>query len=163
MNYSKLYNVKSPNRGTARSAGIDFFVPENTEEFISKFTSKNPTIEITDTGFNVPAHARVNIPSGIRVHVPTGFALIAFNKSSVSLKYGLDVGACVVDEDYQGEVHLSLTNTSDKGVHIDFGQKIVQFILLPIFYDDVHEVYDKDLFAEESERGTGAFGSTGSK
>lgn len=158
-----MYDVKSPNRGTSRSAGIDFFVPNYSEEFKSRFYAKNQGIVMTEADFVIPAHCRVNIPSGIRVNVPTGFALIAFNKSGVSLNYGLDVGACVVDEDYQGEVHLSLTNTTNDDVHISYGQKIVQFILLPVFYDTVCEVEDNYLFDSMTERGSGGFGSTGNK
>ena len=119
---------------------------------------------MNDGGITLNPHQRVNIPSGIKANVPKGYALIAFNKSGVSLKYGLDVGATVVDEDYQGVIHLSLTNTSMNSVHIDFGQKIVQFILIPMFYDKVELIENEDdLFDTESERGEGGFGSTGTK
>lgn len=164
MRYCKVADVKSPVRGTERSAGIDFFVPSYTEEFETKFKAKNPSILIDkDYGISLLPHERVNIPSGIKAEVPTGFALIAYNKSGVSLKYGLDVGASVVDEDYQGEIHISLVNTSDTEVKIAFGQKIVQFILVPIFYDDLTECPEELCFTRNSERKSGGFGSTGSK
>ncbi len=41
------------------------------------------------------------------------------------------------------------------------GEKIMQFILVPMFYDSVEEVDDNVLFEEESSRGAGGFGSTG--
>lgn len=163
MKVTKTLDVKTPCRGTSRSAGVDFFVPNDTMTFREKLAQKNPNIFITDSGFSIPAHKRVNIPSGIMANVPTGFALIAFNKSGVSLNYGLDVGACVVDEDYQGEIHLSLVNTSNEAVFIEFGQKIVQFILLPVFYDNIYETTLEDCFDTTSERGSGGFGSTGTK
>lgn len=164
MKYIKTLEVKSPNRGTTKSAGIDFFVPEHTFEFVEAFISKNSRANIDINGIDIEPHGRVNIPSGIKANVPEGFALIAYNKSGVSLKYGLDTGACVVDEDYQGVIHLSLVNTTDEVVHIDYGQKIIQFILIPVFYDTLEEVENEsECFTETTERGSGAFGSTGTK
>ncbi len=161
MKFFKCLDVKSPNRGTSGSAGVDFFVPNYSEQFVSEFKVKNPNVSI-DSNITLKPHQRVNIPSGIKANIPRGFALIAFNKSGVSLRYGLDVGACVIDEDYQGQIHLSLTNTSDDDVIIDFGQKIIQFILLPVFYDTFDEVSsEEECFNEVSTRGAGGFGSTG--
>jgi dUTP pyrophosphatase len=141
MKVQKLRNVKTPNRGTSVSAGIDFYVPEDFETTTLK-----------------PGES-VLIPSGVRVQVPRGYALIAFNKSGVAVKQGLSVGACVVDEDYTGEVHLHMINTSDKEQVIATGQKLVQFILIPVSYFDVEEV--DDIPQRDTERGTGGFGSTG--
>ena len=162
MKIYKTLSVKSPTRGTKVAAGIDFYVPENTEEFIEAFKEKNPNIYIDLAGIVLHPHERVNIPSGIKAEVPHGYALIAFNKSGVSLKYGLDVGASVVDEDYEGVIHLSLVNTSNEDVSIGYGQKIIQFVLLPVNYEMPEEVFTlEDLFTRESERKAGAFGSTG--
>lgn len=141
MKVQKLREVKTPNRGTEVSAGIDFYVPEDFE-----------------TKVLAPGQS-VLIPSGVKVRVPRGYALIAFNKSGVSVKQGLSVGACVVDEDYDGEVHLHMINTSDKDQTIATGQKLVQFVLIPVSYTDV-EVVDT-LPQRVTQRGTGGFGSTG--
>lgn len=164
MKFYKTLDVKSPTRGTKVAAGIDFFVPEATDAFTTAFEEKNPNIKLNSTGFMLKPHERVNIPSGIKAQVPEGYALIAFNKSGVSLKYGLDVGATVVDEDYTGVIHLSLVNTSDNEVRIEYGQKIIQFILLPVNYEMPEECKtEEEVFTRESERGSGAFGSTGEK
>jgi dUTP pyrophosphatase len=141
MKIQKLRNVKTPNRGTAASAGIDFYVPEDFETVSLK-----------------PGES-VLIPSGIRVQVPRGYALIAFNKSGVAVKQGLSVGACCVDEDYEGEVHLHMINTSNKDQVIATGQKLVQFVLIPAAYFDVEEV--EEIQSRNTERGAGGFGSTG--
>ena len=137
-------------------------MPENTPKFVEMFKEKNPTIQINEEGIILGPHERVNIPSGIKINVPEGCALIAYNKSGVSLKYGLDVGATVVDEDYTGIIHISLVNTSEDIVKINYGQKIVQWLLIPVRYDMLEEVNsEEDCFDRESERGDGAFGSTG--
>jgi dUTP pyrophosphatase len=141
MKVQKLREVKTPNRGTEVSAGIDFYVPEDFE-----------------TKVLAPGQS-VLIPSGIKVRVPVGYALIAFNKSGVSVKQGLSVGACVVDEDYDGEVHLHMINTSDKDQTISKGQKLVQFVLIPVNYTNVEAV--DELPQRVTQRGTGGFGSTG--
>jgi dUTP pyrophosphatase len=141
MKVLKTRNVKLPSRGTPESAGIDFYTPNDFETASLK-----------------PGQS-VLIPSGIKVQVPRGYALVAFNKSGVAVKQGLSVGACVVDEDYEGEVHLHIINTSDKDQIITTGQKLVQFILLPINYDNVEEVHE--LQSRNTLRGSGGFGSTG--
>ena len=163
IKFIKIMDVKSPSRGTSVAAGIDFYIPYNTEEFQKAFIEKNSDIEIDASGIILMPHTRVNIPSGIKVEIPHNHALIAYNKSGVSLKYGLDVGASVVDEDYKGVIHLSLVNTSNECVKLEYGQKIIQFLLIPVAYDEVVEVkFEDELFTRDSERGSGGFGSTGS-
>ena len=145
LKFVKVKNVKSPVRGTSESAGIDFFVPDDFETIVL-----------------LPGESCF-IPSGIKVNVPKGHALIAFNKSGVAVKKNFHVGACVVDEDYQGEVHLNLTNTGNLPQVVERGDKIVQVLLVPINYANPIEVEPKNLYTKESERGEGGFGSTGTK
>jgi len=148
MRYYKIRNVKDPIRGTEQSAGLDFFVPE---EWNSGKT------------FTVKAGESVLIPSGVKLNVPEGYALIAFNKSGVAVKKKLYAGACVVDEDYQGEVHFNLTNVGNEDTTISPGEKIIQFLLIEVNYAEVELAEsEEDLWKEKvSERGEGGFGSTG--
>tara|TARA_R110000737_G_scaffold296317_1_gene302906 strand:- start:414 stop:845 length:432 start_codon:yes stop_codon:yes gene_type:complete len=142
MKYSKVREVRSPNRGTLESAGIDFYIP---------------------TGFSqkVMPGESVMIPSGIKIDVPHGSMLQVCNKSGIASKKGLIVGACIIDSDYQGEMHLNLWNVSNKAVVLDAGTKLVQMILVPILLPLLQEVVEEELFVNETERGTGGFGSTG--
>lgn len=148
---AKIRDVKTPTRGTELSAGIDFYVPND-------FKVNN----INNEYFMAPGH-NVNIPSGIVAKIPSGHALIAFNKSGVAVKKGLQVGACVIDEDYQGEIHINLINVSNHMTSIKPGEKIVQFLLMPVKYDLVVECDPHLLFDKATSRGSGAFGSTGNK
>jgi len=143
LRIAKVRDVRTPERGTAGSAGLDFFVPR---DFSGQILSPHKTILI---------------PAGIKVDVPDGFALIAFNKSGISNRLGLDVMGCVVDSDYQGEIHLSVVNTSDSAVVINAGDKLVQFILIPVGMHEVESVEEDELFEFDTVRGTGGFGSTG--
>ena len=141
MKIQKLRDVKTPSRGTGASAGIDFFIPNDYDNILL-----NPGESVL-------------IPSGVKVQVPVGHALIAFNKSGVATKQGLQVGACVVDEDYEGEVHLHMTNVSNKPQAISSGQKIVQFLLIRVTDESVEVV--EELESRNTQRGAGGFGSTG--
>lgn len=141
MKVQRTRNVELPTRGTPGSAGIDFYVPYDMFEAI----------------YLSPGDS-VLIPSGIKVEIPKGYALIAFNKSGIAVNKHLYIGACVIDEDYQGEVHIHLTNVGHNSVSIYPGEKIAQFILLPIGYTNIEEV--TNLHETPTERGTGAFGST---
>lgn len=121
-------------------------------------------------GFSILPHQNIQIPSGIKINIQSvkgfdfsshnGLMLEAANKSSISKYKHLDVGATIVDEDYQGELHLSLTNTSSSNQQILFDEKIAQFILIPIVIDDVEIVELENLFVNKTERGEGCFGST---
>lgn len=146
MRIKLVRDVKVPTRGTAVAAGLDFYVPND------HFEGGSHTI---------PPGGAVNIPTGVLVEIPKGHALIAFNKSGVAIRLGLQVGACVIDEDYQGELHIHLFNVSDKEVTVWNGDKLSQFVLIPVSYEGV-EVVD-ELHTEATARGTGMAGSTGTR
>ena len=143
----KTRKVKTPGRGSPLSAGIDFYVPEDFEP-----KSVEPQCDVL-------------IPSGIKVKLPAGFALVANNKSGIATKKRLIFGAAVVDEDYQGELHLHLINVGHEAILISPGDKIIQFLLEEQHYVDVLEVPSEEVLfgGEVTVRGTGGFGSTGTK
>ena len=145
MKLSKIRDVKSPVRANKTDAGIDFFIPY---EFTEKVLQPSESILF---------------PSGIKVNVPEGFALVAFNKSGVAVKRKLYAGACVVDHGYQGEVHINLTNVGQEPQTLRPGEKILQFLLLPLGSPDVELVSENNLYESSSDRGVGGFGSTGIK
>lgn len=158
MKITKIREVKTPTRGTECSAGLDFYVPAGIRLCM------------------LPGDD-VLIPSGIKVEVPHGYALIAHNRSSMAtsaraMKYaGLKgnpnstrgcvvVGACVVDEDYQGEIYIHLINVGRCAETIIAGMKVVQLVLTPVSYEGVEVVDEEELFNQATERGKGGFGST---
>jgi|TARA_R110001592_G_scaffold309370_1_gene583562 dUTP pyrophosphatase len=146
MKITKIKDVKTPTRANATDAGIDFFIPNDYEGKTELFPGES-----------------CFIPSGIKVNVPEGYALIAFNKSGVATKKGLHVGACVVDCGYQGELHINLTNVSAEDQTIAAGDKIVQFVLLPLGDPSIELVEENNLYEAVSTRGEGGFGSSGTK
>lgn len=163
MKIFKVRNVKTPNRGTKVAAGIDFFVPEKDSFYI-----KNPStgeLKGPFEQYTVFPQESILIPSGIKARVPEGFALVAFNKSGVSTKKNLIKGAEVVDEDYQGEIHIHIINSGSESQIIEAGDKLIQFSLIAQNYESIEEVEsESSLFEQmESDRGVGGFGSTGVK
>lgn len=166
MQIAKVRNVKTPSRGTSKSAGIDFFVPEDF------------------SGQMLQPHEDVLIPSGISALIPDGYMLMAANKSGIcpsreakedcktpmklkdtdtTISSSIIIGASIIDEDYPGEIHIHLINVGKEPVWIERGQKIAQFILVPVSYADIceasPEVVRAAVLAKKSEREDG-FGST---
>ena len=166
------YDVKKPERDYG-NAGIDFFVPNYSETFEDAFNEKNlvenASLYVNEQGekcIRIAPHGRVNIPSGIRSRICVNVALEAHNKSGIATKLGLIFGASTVDASYQGIIHISLINTTAKFVDIPLGMKVIQFIPRIIDISDI-AVYDNMSFEEfykdfeHTNRGEGAFGSTG--
>ena len=140
--FCKIRDVKSPSRSHQYDAGIDFYVPAD---------YRSEAVE--------PGHS-TKIARGIKAHISVGMALVAFNKSGVATKHGLQVGACVVDSGYEGEIHLHVMNVSHRNVFILPNTKLVQFLYLPIALPQIIEVEAHRLFDVQSQRGDGGFGST---
>lgn len=170
LKYCKVREVKSIARAHAEDAGIDFYIPENIDQetFASKCdVTKCYPVATYENGFlkniTLAPGQSVLIPSGIHVKIPHGYALIYMNKSGVASKRHLDVMACVVDENYEGECHLNLVNAGDCNITIEAGDKIVQGLVLPVNYCQIEEMSSlEELYKDStSDRGTGALGSTG--
>lgn len=146
LQFARTRDVKLPVRGTGFSAGIDFFVPADF-----------PVTQIWP-------HHDVLIPLGLKLVIPRGHALIFMNKSGVATKKHLQVGACVIDEDYQGEPHAHLTNTGTESITIYPGDKIVQGLVLKVNYCELEEMMSpEELQWVSNERGEGGFGSLGDR
>lgn len=146
MKIFKTRAVKTPNRGTEKSAGIDFFIPDDFAKTIIK------------------PNESILIPSGIKVNLPANTCLTFQNKSGVCTKKLLVIGAKIVDEDYQGEIHIHLINVGNISQTIEPGDKIAQGIVCPVIYESIEEVATlEECFTETTQRGEGGFGSTGVK
>lgn len=170
--YSRVRDVKPIERGTSEASGLDLFVPKFNEEFLNDLIQKNPCIsQIKPDNFEyvidkvnnrilLAPHAKLMIPSGIKLRGRKYVSVHAFNKSGIGTKKGLNRLAEVVDSDYQGEVHISISNTTPFIIAIKEDEKLIQFVQLHIALDKPFEVDENELFIDESERGEGGFGST---
>lgn len=106
-------------------------------------------------------HETKMISTGIAIAVPTGYMGCVYARSGLASKNGLAPANCVgiVDSDYRGEIKVPLHNYSDKNQIIDVGDRIAQLVIQPISLCTPVEVDELD----ETERGVGGFGSSGSK
>lgn len=173
LKYCKVRKVKSPNRAHPTDAGFDVFVPEDLtwdqmeEKFNTTGCQTSVSLDLdgkTITAFHLHPNESILIPSGLKMNIPDGYAVIAFNKSGIAAKRGLLVGSQVCDQNYQGEVHINLHNVSKQTQTIKAGEKIVQFLVLPINYCELEESGSvEELYRDigNSDRGEGGFGSTG--
>ena len=93
------------------------------------------------------------------MEIPTGLVGLIYARSGMACKKGLapanKVG--VIDSDYRGEIIVALHNHSDKPVTIE--DRIAQIVLAPYITASFNEVEELD----DTERGEGGFGSTGTK
>lgn len=105
---------------------------------------------------------QLKINSGIHEALPHEFAGVYLNKSGMGNK-GFDVRSQVIDEDYTGIVHLSVSFCKDmKSPAIYAGDKVIQQLIIPIYLVDmIEEVSEADYneIMKYSQRGSQGFGS----
>ena len=101
------------------------------------------------------------VKTGLAMEIPEGFAGLIYARSGLASKKGLapanKVG--VVDADYRGEIMVALHNHSNVEALVESGERIAQMVIAPFLkaeYQVVEELSD-------TVRGTGGFGSTGTK
>jgi dUTP pyrophosphatase len=110
-------------------------------------------------GYQVAPQGTIAIPTGIKVAVPKGTELQVRTRSGSPLKRGFNVANSpgTVDSGYRGEIGVLVHNLSDEIVEIECGERIAQGVICPVYVADFIEVDELD----ETERGDGAFNSTG--
>ncbi len=101
------------------------------------------------------------IPTGISVSIPHNFEIQIRPRSGLAAKNQISVlnTPGTIDADYRGEIKVILINLSSKTFTVEKGTRIAQMVLCPIIKAELREVEDLDNTA----RGTGGFGSTGTK
>ena len=104
-------------------------------------------------------HTTVKIGTGLSIQPPTGYFGAIFARSGLATKQGLRPSNCVgvCDEDYTGEYIVALHNDTNEPQYINPRDRIAQLVFLPYLSVTFEEVDALD----ETERGSGGFGSTG--
>jgi len=106
--------------------------------------------------------ASVLVPTGIAIHIDDpGYCAVILPRSGLGHKNGIVLGNLVglIDADYQGPLMISCWNRSDTAFTMAPGDRIAQLVFLPIARATFSVV---DEFAA-SERGSGGFGSSGTR
>ena len=135
--------AKIPTKGSSEAAGRDLYAC------------------IDGNTVMIQPHKTAMIPTGIATAIPKGWVGLVFARSGLATKLGLRLanGVGVIDSDYRGEWFVAIHNDSDCTQIIEDGDKIAQVVFVK--YKDVVFCPVKDL--DETERGDGGFGSTGTK
>ncbi len=114
---------------------------------------------VLDTITIAPGETKL-IPTGLAMELPIGYAGLIYARSGLASKKGLapanKVG--VVDSDYRGEVMVALHNHSNTPASIDPQERIAQLVITPY----IAAVFNTVDTLDDTARGTGGFGSTGS-
>ena len=135
-------DVALPKYETEGSSGLD--LAANTDKQIKILPGKS---EIIPTGLAVA------IPKNFEIQIRPRSGLAAKNQISVLNTPG------TIDADYRGELKVILINLSDKVFVVEKGLRIAQMVLCPVVKATLKEVIE----LENTERGSGGFGSTGIK
>jgi len=101
------------------------------------------------------------IPTGLIVSIPKNYEIQIRPRSGLAAKNQLTVlnTPGTIDADYRGELKVILINLSEKKFYVEKGLRIAQMVLCPVIKAILKEV-DK---LDETERGSGGLGSTGTK
>ncbi|MBP5559633.1 MAG: dUTP diphosphatase [Bacteroidales bacterium] len=104
---------------------------------------------------------RAMVPTGLFLEIPAGYEVQVRPRSGLAAKKGITVlnAPGTIDADYRGEVCVILVNLSNEPFTIERGERIAQLILAK------HEVieWEEAESLAESDRGSGGFGSTGTR
>ena len=137
-----LPNAVTPTYGTEFSAGADLYAA----------IDNDITIEPGCTEF---------IHTGLAMEIPVGLVGLVYARSGMACKKGLapanKVG--VIDSDYRGEIMVALHNHSNSAITVAPGERVAQMVIAPF----ITAVYEEVDTLEDSVRGEGGFGSTGTK
>ena len=143
VNVKKL-NDKAilPTYGSANAAGADLYA-------------------CLDAPLTIAPHETAMVHTGLAMELPEGYAGLIFARSGLASKRNLapanKVG--VVDSDYRGEFMVALHNHGNEPATIEPGERIAQLVITPYITANFAVVDDLN----DTERGAGGFGSTGTK
>ncbi|MBD8615900.1 dUTP diphosphatase [Pseudomonas rhizosphaerae] len=102
------------------------------------------------------------IPTGLSIYIgDPGLAAMILPRSGLGHKHGIVLGNLVglIDSDYQGELMVSCWNRGDSAFTLTVGERIAQLVLVPVVQAHFELVESFD----ESQRGTGGFGHSGTQ
>ena len=127
--------AKLPQRAHPSDAGADLFSYEEVEIY--------------------PGEQKL-VDTGIAIKIPQGFGGFIYNRSSQGKK-GITIphSVGVIDSDYRGNLKVLLKNISEDPYKIAVGDRIAQLVIQPVQLVDFKDTWN------DTARGTGGFGSTG--
>ena len=131
-----------PKHATSGSAGIDLRSNEEYITFIDPF-------------------GRALVHTGIHIELPQGYEAQIRPRSGLALKKGITVlnSPGTIDSDYRGEIGVILYNSSKEHAVVNPGERIAQMVIAKYERAELIDVNS----INETDRGDGGFGHTGTK
>jgi dUTP pyrophosphatase len=127
----------------------------------SEFSAGADLYAVADEEIVIQPNETKLIHTGLAMEIPEGYAGLIYARSGLAAKRGLapanKVG--VIDSDYRGEVMVALYNQGDVTQTVEHGDRIAQMVFVP-YYTAEFALCDE---LDETVRGAGGFGSTGTK
>jgi dUTP pyrophosphatase len=137
LNFKKLdERAVLPSRGSLYAAGLDLYSIED---------------------LTIAPKQRIRARTGLAVAIPEAHYGRIAPRSGLAMQTGLDVLSGVIDADYRGEIGCLLYNTGDETIVLPAQSKICQLIIEKIITPEA--VWADEI--NETDRGSGGFGSTG--
>lgn len=132
--------AKMPTFGSEEAAGADLYA-------------------CLDEKVTVAPGQTVFIPTGLAMALPKGYVGLVYARSGLACKQDLapanKVG--VIDSDYRGEFMIALHNHGKETRTVHHGDRVAQLVITPV----LRPLYREGDSLDETARGTGGFGSTG--
>lgn len=118
-----------------------------------------------DSQITIPPHGIRIIPTGLYFEIPENFEIQVRPRSGLAAKNGVTVlnTPGTVDADYRGEVKVILINHSEVGFFVNHGDRIAQAVISSVIGKNFVKLERVNNINENTERGSGGFGSTGVK
>ena len=123
------------------------------------------------SGMDIAAHIENNIiinpgekflvSTGFSIAIPKGYEVQIRPRSGLAAKRSITVlnTPGTIDADYRGEIKVILINLGKEKFIVKNGERIAQMVVCPVVQANLEEVED----LPDTERGSGGFGSTGTK
>jgi len=140
-----------PTRAHATDAGLDLYSMEDKAIF------PRHMMMYDNEGFSSPVECAEAFDTGIHIAFDHGTYGKIESKSGLNVNHSVVSCGGVIDEGYTGSITVKLYNLGAKPYIIHKGDKIAQLVIMPYLTPEMELVDD----LEPTDRGDGAFGSTG--
>ena len=145
-----MVKIKIVNRGTQQLPA--YATPQSAGMDLRANISEPITLQ--------PMERRI-IPTGLHIALPEGYEAQVRPRSGLAFKHGITVlnSPGTIDADYRGDIGVIMVNLSNEPQTIEHGERICQMVIAR------HEtvVWQAVEALDETERGAGGFGHTGTK
>lgn len=170
--YENEFMIQFPTQNNAQGQFSNKFQID----FVNMSNNMDPKYETKgSSGFDLRANLlaptiigvgkRAIIPTGLFFQLPDNFEIQIRPRSGLAAKHGITVlnTPGTIDADYRGEIKIILINLGEEDFEVKHGERIAQAVISTVTADNIIQLNSVISINEDTDRGTGGFGSTGTK